>query len=50
MLNVVTMLTPNHPGDGCFAVIPGSHKKNFKLDLKRWGAAGIDTPGAVEIT
>ena len=50
MLNVVTMLTPNHPGDGCFAVIPGSHKKNFKLDLKRWGAAGMDTPGAVEIT
>ena len=31
MLNVVTMLTPNHPGDGCLAVIPGSHKKNFKL-------------------
>ena len=50
MLNVVTMLTPNHPGDGCFAVIPGSHKKNFKLDLKRWGAAGMDTPGALEIT
>ena len=50
MLNVVTMLTPNHPGDGCLAVIPGSHKKNFKLDLKRWGLAGLDTPGAVEIT
>ena len=50
MLNVVTMLTPNHPGDGCFVVIPGSHKKNFKLDLKRWGAAGMDTPGALEIT
>ena len=50
MLNVVTMLTPNHPGDGCLAVIPGSHKKNFKLDLKRWGMAGLDTPGAVEVT
>ena len=50
MLNVVTMLTPNHPGDGCLAVIPGSHKKNFKLDLKRWGTAGLDTPGALEIT
>ena len=50
MLNVVTMLTPNHPGDGCLAVIPGSHKKNFKLDLKRWGLAGLDTPGALEIT
>ena len=50
MLNVVTMLTPNHPGDGCFAVIPGSHKKNFKLDYQRWGTAGVDTPGALEIT
>ena len=50
MLNVVTMLTPNHSGDGCLAVIPGSHKKNFKLDLKRWGMAGLDTPGAVEVT
>ena len=50
MLNVVTMLTPNHPGDGCLAVIPGSHKKNFKLDLKRWGMAGLDTPGALEVT
>ena len=50
MLNVVTMLTPNHPGDGCLAVIPGSHKKNFKLDLKRWGTAGLDTPGALEVT
>ena len=50
MLNVVTMLTPNHPGDGCFTVIPGSHKKNFTLDKKRWGTAGLDTPGAIEIT
>ena len=50
MLNVVTMLTANHPGDGCFAVIPGSHKKNISLDYKRWGTAGLDTPGAVEIT
>ena len=50
MLNVVTMLAPNHPGDGCLAVIPGSHKKNFKLDLKRWGMAGLDTPGALEVT
>ena len=50
MLNVVTVLTPNHPGDGCLAVIPGSHKKNFKLDLKRWGTAGLDTPGALEVT
>ena len=59
MVNVVTMLTPNHPGDGCFAVIPGSHKKNFdivdrKPDLTkvddRWSWSGLDTPGAVEIT
>ncbi len=50
MVNVVTMLTPNHPGDGCFAVIPGSHKKNFTLDYGRWGEAGVDTPGAIEIT
>ena len=50
MLNVVTMLTPNHPGDGCFTVIPGSHKKNLQLDGKRWGRAGLDTPGAIEIT
>lgn len=50
MVNVVTMLTPNHPGDGCFAVIPGSHKKNFNLDYQRWGSAGLDTPGAIEIT
>jgi ectoine hydroxylase-related dioxygenase (phytanoyl-CoA dioxygenase family) len=50
MLNVVTMLTPNHPGDGCFVVIPGSHKKNLNLDSRRWGTAGIDTPGALEVT
>ncbi|NKB69266.1 MAG: hypothetical protein GKR89_19525 [Candidatus Latescibacteria bacterium] len=50
MVNVVTMLTPNHPGDGCFTVIPGSHKRNFSLDRPRWGSAGLDTPGAIEIT
>ncbi len=50
MVNVITMLTPNHPGDGCFAVIPGSHKKNFTLDYGRWGRSGLDMPGAVEIT
>ena len=50
MLNVVTMLTPNHPGDGCFAVIPGSHKKSLSLDYERWSRAGLDTPGAVEVT
>ena len=50
MVNVVTMLTPNHSGDGCFIVIPGSHKKNFTLDARRWGTAGMETPGAVEIT
>lgn len=50
MLNVITMLTPNHSGDGCFTVIPGSHKKNFTLNHKRWGSAGLDTPGAIEIT
>ena len=50
MLNVVVMLTPNHPGDGCFTVIPGSHKKNFTLDKTRWGTAGLDTPGAIEMT
>ena len=49
MLNVATMLTPNHSGDGCFTVIPGSHKKNFNLDPK-WRTAGLDTPGAIEIT
>jgi len=49
MLNVVTMLTPNHPGDGCFIVIPGSHKKNFNLN-PRWRIAGLNTPGAIEIT
>jgi hypothetical protein len=49
MLNVVTMLTPNHPGDGCFIVIPGSHKKNFNLN-PRWRTAGLNTPGAIEIT
>ena len=31
-------------------MIPGSHKKNFKLDFQRWGTAGVDTPGALEIT
>lgn len=50
MINVVIMLTPNHPGDGCFAVIPGSHKKNLDLDYQRWGTAGLDTPGAIEVT
>jgi len=49
MLNVVTMLTPNHPGDGCFIVIPGSHKRNFNLNPK-WSTAGLKTPGAIEIT
>jgi hypothetical protein len=57
MVNVVTMLTPNHSGDGCFAVIPGSHKKNFDVaDRKKtkpedpWSWSGLDTPGAIEIT
>ena len=50
MVNVVTMLTPNHSGDGCFAVIPGSHKRNLSLDYKRWARAGLETPGALEIT
>ena len=50
MLNVVTMLTPNHPGDGCFCIIPGSHKKNLNLERERWGTAGLDTPGAIEVT
>ena len=48
MVNIVTMLTPNHPGDGCFAVIPGSHKRKFNLE-EHWVRAGLDTPGAVEI-
>ena len=50
MVNVVTMLTPNHSGDGCFGVMPGSHKRNFTLDQERWGQAGLEAPGAVEIT
>ena len=50
MLNVVTMLMPNHPSDGCFTVIPGSHKKNLQLDRKRWGTVRLDTPGTSEIT
>jgi|GEM_PF-405988 len=50
MVNVVTMLTPNHPGDGCFAVIPGSHKGQLSLDSQRWGTAGLSTPGAIEVT
>jgi hypothetical protein len=50
MLNVITMLTPNHPGDGCFGFIPGSHKKNFTLNYARWGWEGLSTPGAKEIT
>ena len=49
MVNVVTMLTPNHAGDGGFCVIPGSHKRNFNID-QRWKTAGLDTPGAVEVT
>ncbi len=49
MVNVVTMLTANHTGDGCFTVIPGSHKRNFNLD-PGWKTAGLDTPGAIEIT
>jgi len=49
MLNVVIMLTPNHPGDGCFTVIPGSHKRRFSL-APEWKTAGLDTPGAIEVT
>ncbi len=30
--------------------MPGSHKRNFTLDPKRWSTAGIETPGAIEIT
>ena len=52
MINVVTMLTPNHPGDGCFAVMPGSHKKKFFMKdcWNKFRFSGLDTPGAVEIT
>jgi len=52
MINVVTMLTPNHPGDGCFAVLPGSHKKNFFMKdcWNDFRYSGLDTPGAIEIT
>jgi len=49
MVNVVTMLTPNHPGDGCFTVIPGSHKRNLNLN-QQWKTTGLDTPGAIEVT
>lgn len=49
MVNVVTMLTENHPGDGCFCVIPGSHKRNLDL-APEWKTAGLDTPGAIEVT
>ena len=49
MVNVVTMLTPNHAGDGCFTVIPGSHKKNLPINAC-WRTAGLDTPGAIEVT
>ena len=31
-------------------MIPGSHKKNFELDRERWLWAGLDTPGAIEVT
>ena len=50
MLNVVTMLTPNHPGDGCFTVIPGSHKKNFNLNPQwMWDNLGYCVKVSVEI-
>lgn len=50
MLNVVTMLTPNTPGDGCLIVQPGSHKRNLALPSDKYGRMGRETPGAVEIT
>lgn len=50
MLNVVTMLTPNAPGDGCLIVQPGSHKKNFTLPWERYASLGVEAPGAVEVT
>lgn len=52
MVNVAIMLTPNHPGDGCFCVLPGSHKSSFPRYLTdgHWRDAGMESPGAVEIT
>lgn len=50
MINVVTMLTPNTAGDGCLLVQPGSHKKNFTLPSDRYGKAGAEVPGAIEVT
>lgn len=50
MLNVVTMLTPNTPGDGCLLVMPGAHKKNFSLPWDKYGTKGAETPGAIEVT
>ncbi|MCE9590390.1 MAG: phytanoyl-CoA dioxygenase family protein [Planctomycetes bacterium] len=50
MLNVVTMLTPNTPGDGCLIVQPGSHKRNLDLPWDKYGKSGLEAPGAVEIT
>lgn len=50
MTNVITMLTPNHPGDGCLAILPGSHKMNYEPDYARLGQSGLNHPGSVEVT
>lgn len=50
MLNVVTMLTPNSPGDGCLIVQPGAHKRNFDLPWDKYGMKGLEAPGSIEVT
>lgn len=50
MLNVVTMLTDNTPGDGCLVVQPGAHKRNFNLPWESHGRMGREAPGAIEVT
>ncbi|MCJ8331371.1 MAG: phytanoyl-CoA dioxygenase family protein [Lentisphaeria bacterium] len=44
MLNVVWMLSDNGPGDGNLAVIPASHKANYKLDWNKYPEGEL--PGA----
>ncbi len=48
MVNTAWFLTDNGPEDGCLLVVPGSHKRNKKLDFS--AHTGLQLPGSIRVT
>ena len=48
MVNTAWFLTDNGSDDGCLLVVPGSHKRNQKLNFP--SHLGLELPGAIRVT